>query len=304
MVDIMIYIQLLTECIVFAQTVFSSSSSGLKGNEFCLEEIINKSNQHLDKLISEYTKIIINEMHCLRVQDSIQDLQARIVSLKHLLNYQEIDSNLAHQLVITALNPLNVSLEIVKLKLGDLEEQMGSEVYTLCYVTGISALIAGYKFLGQDIPSLQKKLEQEMQVAQKNILDEIAVIASKGDIPWENISYLMSPEGIEKLAELYETLLSKYSQEINHSRNCSNKFVNIRSAMYGTKDITLLLKEKIAISESDFICLLSNEELGGDPNPGSLKSLIITYDSGGKVYTQSYSEGVNLYIRTKFFAKS
>lgn len=328
----LIYINLLTECVVFARSVFSSCAVRFKEeiqlnpseasiqnqtlDEARFHEIINESSQHFDRLIDEYTQAIINEIQRLRIKDAVQELQARVNALKSLLSYHEMSPNVATQLVITALNPLHVSLEVVKLKLEDIENQSrGQEVWVFCRIVGISVLIAGYKFLGQDMPALQRELEEEIRAMHREILDDIASIASKGDIPWEDVPHLLSLDGIEDLAKLYTLLKAGSARELGSVLDTKKinlpvtinsgrpDTLEILSATYGSsgkikKDVTSILKSK-ASKKGDFIFLVTNEACGGDPCPGSRKQLEVSYLWAGEKQTQVAIEGSTLYLPHK-----
>ena len=75
-----------------------------------------------------------------------------------------------------------------------------------CHVVGTNALIAGYAYLGQNVPSLQKDLENSIYVFQKRLLDAIA--QSNREIPWNNVPHLLTIDGISDLVELYNSTSS------------------------------------------------------------------------------------------------
>ncbi|MEO1094310.1 MAG: hypothetical protein AAFX01_05365 [Cyanobacteria bacterium J06638_28] len=328
----LVYIGLLTECIVFARDVFSSVTSKLQNEEVPistqtaiksdqvlldesrLKSIIDESNLHFENLLDQYTQTIVSEIQRLRTQDAVQELQARINALKTLLNYQNISPEIASQLVITALNPLQVSLEIVKIKLSDLEdEKSGSEVWDFCRIIGMSTLIAAYGYLGQDMPSLRVELESEIRTIHRNVLDEIALMASKGEIPWDEIPYLLSVNGIEDLMNLYSNLKNRVSSDDSHetqtapnpqgnlsSQNSRSK-LQILSVNYGDKggkfrkDITDIFQRKV-LGKERLVCIVTNLLCGGDPVPGSKKMLTVNYRWSGQEFTKEAWEGDTLHL--------
>ena len=69
----------------------------------------------------------------------------------------------------------------------------------------MSALIAGYAYLGQDMPSLREELQKSISQTQIRMLNSIAnmMFQSHLEIPWERIPQLMSIDGVTELSELY-----------------------------------------------------------------------------------------------------
>jgi hypothetical protein len=80
----------------------------------------------------------------------------------------------------------------------------------------MSALIAGYAFIGMDMPLLRTELEQTLKEVQMKMLDEIAfkLIPKKSRFPWEKVSLLLSVEGVNDLLALYQANVVPYSDEI------------------------------------------------------------------------------------------
>jgi Biotin-requiring enzyme len=198
-----------------------------------LNEFINRTNRHFDTIINAQTQLLIDESRRQRVREAIQEVQARVNSLKMLLNTHSLDSNITTQLVISALNPLQVSLEIAKFRIQDYGDQ---NTWEACYIVGASALLAGYSYLKQDVTRWQEELSKAMFSAQKRILNETAVkiLEAKQEIPWEKVPQLLSPEGIENLLILYEGLsdANRYSAQnsvefkipkIGKSENCPDE---------------------------------------------------------------------------------
>jgi hypothetical protein len=211
----LLYVELLVESIGIAREVMSFFTADEQHtvaivqervlDKQLLRDIIEETNEHFSKMLNTSSKEIIQEMRQNRVRDAVQDVQARVNALKTLLNTHTLDPNLITHLVISALNPLQVSLEVAKLRLQDYGDQ---ETWQLCYISGTSALISGYAFLNQDVPHLREELEKSMKEVQRRVLNDAAakIIMAKGEIPWECVPRLLSPEGIEDLHQLYRSL--------------------------------------------------------------------------------------------------
>lgn len=112
------------------------------------------------------------------------------------------------QLVISSLNPLQVSLEVAKLRLQDYGAR---DIWHLCYIIGNTALLAGYTFLKQDVTHLRESLEKSIYEAQRNMLNDAAahIISSHGEIPWEQVPRLLSTDGADDLLNLYLSVTKK-----------------------------------------------------------------------------------------------
>lgn len=171
-----------------------------------LQKVIAETNRHFVKLLDTHTAEIITEIRLQRIKDAVQEVQARVVSLKTLLNSPPVDQNVAMQLVISALNPLQVSLEVARFRLQDNGEH---DAWRYCYLVGTSALIAGYAFLDHDASHLVVELQSAMYDSQRSILNATAttLLAAKREIPWENVPRFLSPEGADELLQLYEATL-------------------------------------------------------------------------------------------------
>ena len=141
-------------------------------------------------------------------------------ALKTLLQTKQLDANLVTQLVVQSLNPLQVSLEIARLRL---QESSDEQTWQVCHLVGLNALIAGYAFLNQDVSHLQEELQQVIGVAQKKMLDVAAFgmlakgmqesEAPKAPFPWERVSWLLSPEGAEDLLQFYLPVAEELEQQ-------------------------------------------------------------------------------------------
>ena len=169
------------------------------------EDTIVKSSEQLANLINVASLNLKQEMREQSILDVIQDLQANVASLGELLSLaktSEITPAMAERLVSSGLVPLKTSLKKAEIRLN----QYGRDDMRLfCHVVGTNTLIAGYAYLGQTVPTLQKDLEDSIYVFQKRLLDSIA--QSNREIPWSEVPHLLTTDGISDLVELYNSTL-------------------------------------------------------------------------------------------------
>jgi len=191
-------------------------------NKEYLQTVINQTNEHFIKLLKESENRIIEEIQSRDIRNAIQQVQAHTQSLKYLLNITNTDFETLQKIVITALNPLQVSLEVAKLKLSEYDK---IEYWNYCYMLGGSALLAGYTFLGLEMPALREELEKEIKYIQLKILRETALIilSEHEDFPWERVPILLSFEGSEELSELYLNALPKKQNKDKTANNSKTK---------------------------------------------------------------------------------
>jgi hypothetical protein len=231
--EMQLFVTLMSSAIGFAGQVLSSVIAKLKGatseqasisnqmvigfdsqqfDKTFLEGVIKDSTTKIAELLEATSNDLKQEMREQRVREAVQDVQAHVAALRQLLSLREMNPQLAIQLVVSALNPLQVSLEIAKLRLRDHDKEA---VWQYCYVIGTSALIAGYAYLGQDMPSLREDLEETIRQVQVRMLDSIAqlMIPAKMNIPWGQVSRLMTVDGISELSELYYVTAQSVNKE-------------------------------------------------------------------------------------------
>ena len=160
--------------------------------------------------------------------------------LKHLLNIKGLGPDTVMPIVITALNPLQVSLELARLRLQDYDKE---DIWHYCYITGTSALISGYAFLGQDVPHVRAELEATMKNVQIVILNEIAcrTFPQKRDFPWDRVPLLMSPKGADELLELYQSTTKESAPSLPPVPDVDAMTVEqIRAVIRRTTDVRVL----------------------------------------------------------------
>lgn len=165
-------------------------------------EVIDRASENLTKVISTSTKIILQEMRQQEVRKAVQDIQADIRTLHKIASYDSLDSKVALQMMTTLLIPLQVHIEYARLVLTEPKDK---NLWNLCYLSGTTALITGYAFLGQEIPALREDLESKMQEIQVELLDEVTrkLVSSRKALPLVKFPLLLHPEGADELLELY-----------------------------------------------------------------------------------------------------
>ncbi len=169
-----------------------------------LKEVIAESDMRLANLVESVGHNIIEEMRCLAVTEAVQDVQARVKALRQLTISPEAEDNqFCFQLVISALNPLHVSIEKANIRLNGFGAY---QAWRCVNVIGTSALISGYEFLGQPRRDLREDLEKAVREVQIEILNELAprMIGSPDHVfPWEQVPRFLSYEGAPALCEIY-----------------------------------------------------------------------------------------------------
>jgi len=207
-----IFVPIMVAAIQSAGQVLSSLASKAKeaaGNyvfskDFFEETIVDASEQlaNFIKLSSLSLKQEIREQSIL---DVVQELQAHVASIGELLRLvktSEISPAMADRLITSGLVPLQVSLKKAEIRLSHYGRD---DMRLFCHVVGTNTLISGYVYSGQNVPSLERDLEESVHVFQKRLLDAIA--QSGREVPWEKVSRLMTIDGISELVELYNSTL-------------------------------------------------------------------------------------------------
>jgi len=184
-----------------------------------MDRIIREAVSSLDELISHSSGRIVDELRSARVKDAIQDVKARAVSLNLLLTEEELDPSVVIQILVGSLNPLQVSLEKARYVMEDYGDK---ESWQHCYLVGAAALLAGYKYIGQQPGYLERDLREHTVLVHCSILDKIAAmcIESARPIPWQDVPTLIRPEGADALRELFasvESAVAAIEQAPSHS---------------------------------------------------------------------------------------
>ncbi len=211
-----LFIPLMVAAIQSAGQVLSSAIAKVKDvankhifDKTFVENVVSGSNEQLADLLIAVGSNIKQEMREQSVIDVVQDLQADIMVLGRLLdlaNTSELSPAIAERLIPNALIPLQKSLEKAQMRL----KQYGKDdMSSYCRIVGTSTLIAGYAYLGQSMPALQRDLESSIYKFQTRLLDEIAQMTVEANmkIPWERIPYLVTVDGIADLYALYNSTL-------------------------------------------------------------------------------------------------
>ncbi len=212
-----LFIPLMVAAIQSAGEVLSSAVAKVKDvadkhifDKSFVENVVSSSNDQLANLLLAVASNVKQEMRAQSVTDAVQELQADILVLGKLLdlaNTSELNPAIAERLMPNALIPLQKSLEKAQMRL----KQYGmDDMSSYCHIVGTSTLIAGYAYLGQSMPTLQKDLEGSIRQFQKHLLDEIAQVTIQGNmrISWDEVPHLLTVEGIDDLYKLYNSATS------------------------------------------------------------------------------------------------
>jgi len=77
--------------------------------------------------------------------------------------------------------------------------------WEFCKLLGTSTLVAGYAYLGLELPELREEIEKAVKERQMRMLNESAeaIFKKKEMFPWEKVSQYLSMEGAEDIANFY-----------------------------------------------------------------------------------------------------
>lgn len=225
-------------------------------DEEFLSDIVDTTIDKLSVLLNEQTTQIFYVLQQQHIREAIQELQARVSALKTLLNYKEVDSSIATQILMSALNPLQVSLNIAEYRIKDANQ---IEVWEYCYIVGNSALLAGYAYLGQDLPRLREELTKRINEIQTQLLNQIAtdILLNGGEIPWAEVPSMLKPENAYKLLDL-----------TNKHKNTMLNQINLYSMTI--QQIRIAIRE---IKVRNVLQQLYTEEQAGKNRVGALEAI-------------------------------
>ena len=181
-----------------------------------VEKVVLDSTEQLANLVNTTSVELKEEIREQFILDVIQDLQSHIISVGSLLKLaesEEIDPTFAERLISNGLYPLQVSLAKAEQRLKYYKKD---DLWLYCHIVGTNTLVAGYAYLGQNPPALQKDLENSIYLFQKRLLNSIAYISTKSGlpIPWDRIPSLVKTDGVGELIELYNSVTRDNIDEI------------------------------------------------------------------------------------------
>lgn len=233
-----------------------------------LLRIINDTTQQFSKLLDRHTAEVISEMRYQTIKQAVHEVQARVSSLKLIINTNTNDSQIATQLVISALNPLQVSLEVARFRLQDHGEK---EVWQFCHITGTSALVSGYSFLKHDVSYMVEELQSSMYEVQKQILNDVAakIILSGRELPWEQVPTLLSPEGVDNLLKMYRSVV----KEQNPTRKLLGTKVSAASHDVSTMTISEIRTAVLKIGDPKVLDAMLSQERKGKYRDGAIVAI-------------------------------
>jgi rubrerythrin len=210
--DVVIFMPLMVAAIQSAGQVLASFASKAKEaarnyifDKDFFEDTIVDSSEQLAELLNVAALDVKQEIREQSIIDAVQDLQAHVAAIGDILSLvqtSELTPAIAERLITGGLLPLQVSLKKAELRLS---QHGRDEMRLFCHVVGIKTLITGYGYVGQNVPTLQKDLEDSIYVFQKRLLDSIA--QSNHQIPWNKIPHFLTAEGASDLFELYNSTL-------------------------------------------------------------------------------------------------
>ncbi|MGI6390816.1 MAG: hypothetical protein ACOX7Q_11575 [Kiritimatiellia bacterium] len=168
-----------------------------------LKRTIKQSTEILGTLIKSESLTVIEKMERDRARNALDDLKASVTAMKAILAENNIDRELAERIITQHLTPVRHYTIKASNILGELEdENLGS----CCRIVGLTALVAGYEYLGQDVSGgIKKELGNELLALQKRMLTHYArsLFARGEDLDWEKVPEMLSVKGAETLAERF-----------------------------------------------------------------------------------------------------
>lgn len=201
-----------------------------------LTDVVDKTVEKLSILLNKQTVQFFYILEEHQIRGAIQELQARVSALKTLVNYTTLDPNIATQIMVSSLNPLQVSLNIVEIRLKDAGQ---NELWEYCYVVGNSALLTGYAYLGQDLPALREELEDHLKIIQNKLINQVAreIIISGGEIPWNEVPSMLKPENAYKILDLNKS----YQQSLQMPFDLNKmSYDRVKASLRKVKNISML----------------------------------------------------------------
>lgn len=168
-----------------------------------LKRTIQESTLSLGQLVRSGVDETIDAIRRNRILGAMDDLRARVTLMNDLLRETNIDLQVTERLVSQVLTPLRESV----IKTGHiLEESNDQDLIASCRIVGLTALVAGYEYLGQgDKTSLKSDLRQELLSLQKRMLSRYArgCLEKGEEFPWEDVPHLLEVTQAKMLAEKY-----------------------------------------------------------------------------------------------------
>ncbi|MAU01166.1 MAG: hypothetical protein CL608_28820 [Anaerolineaceae bacterium] len=200
-------VSLLITSISFVNQLFNKNVDAKQSQKHILkqefiQDIISQANQCISDLLTKLPDMVEEPVFS-HMSETIREIQTQLDVLSQTVNDQALDERESIvQLVVTTLNPFQVSVEVAKLRLHDYEHK---EIGWCCYIIGMGTLFAYYDYLEQDIHFLRLNLEQAIKAAQFRILNEVGLkLIPQDEFPWDQVKYLLLLENAEDLLNLYE----------------------------------------------------------------------------------------------------
>ena len=227
-----------------------------------VEKVVLDSTEQLANLVNTTSVELKEEIRGQFILDVIQDLQANIISVGSLLKLaesEEIDPIFAERLISNGLYPLQVSLAKAEQRLKYYKKD---DLWLYCHLVGTNTLIAGFAYLGQNPPALQKDLEKSIYLFQKRLLDSIAYMSTKSGtpIPWDRIPSLVKIDGVGELIELYNSITN---DSIDEEKNIEIRAAKVTlqlfiDALKSIQEGKIENKQIDLLSASDLLYKLEN----------------------------------------------
>jgi len=166
-----------------------------------LKRTIKQSTEILGTLIKSESLAIIEKMERDRARSAIDDLKAAVTAMKAFLAETNISKELTDQIVTQHLTP--VRHYMIKAS-NILDESEDKNLGSCCRIVGLTALVAVYEYLGQNVAEgIKKELGDELLTLQKRMLTQYArsLLVRGEEFDWERVPEMLSVKGAEALAQ-------------------------------------------------------------------------------------------------------
>lgn len=229
-----------------------------------LKRAIKQSTEILATLIKSESLAIIEKMERDRARNAIDDLKAAVTAMKAILAETNTSKALKEQFVTQHLMP--VRHYMIKAS-NILEESEDKNLGSCCRIVGLTALVAGYEHMGQNVESgVKKELKEELLALQKRLLTNYAreVLVDGGEFPWDDVPKMLQPHGALELAKT-SAVLSIWAK---HTSNTPSSQPNKRLLIIAAYKILFRYRWYDSEEDDDALSLVKCAEFGKDDNLG------------------------------------
>lgn len=196
------------------ETIIDRIDGGREKDRKIVFDMIESSRNSIEESIELSEKSILNSIEVSKYKDLVAEFRARIKNLEFLLDKDFNSESVRYRMLMQAVHPLEVQLDVCKIRLSDFGEKRALDFFS---IVGSSVIISTYKYFGEEREELVRDLEEKMKEIQIMILNEYASSALESGqlIPWHEVPELLKFENFSRIEDLYE-------KQILHSETKKN----------------------------------------------------------------------------------